>query len=259
MNRPLYNLEIKAFHCSIELLINDVLVFNHFEEKGSIWVDWPVNQFILDKGTQNFEIRILPYSNQKTLSEKVEVEFGVHAIEAITEDERIEVIEKFAIEIPNKSKLPLYIYKGTFLAETSYVLDGWKNSQDLSKEDEKLLFKELIQWNSKLLDIYVTSNLDEYNKVYKDRELEFDKANYIYSQPNSADVFHSKFKDLVAIPDDLYRLKLYAGGKLASIQFKYELPGFTYEPKEKTADSLGISLILYFHRKQNGMYLEIIR
>ena len=44
MTRPLYNLEIKAFHCSIELWLNDVIVFSHFEEKGSVWVDWPVNQ-----------------------------------------------------------------------------------------------------------------------------------------------------------------------------------------------------------------------
>jgi hypothetical protein len=259
MNRPLYNLEIKAFHCSIELWINDILVFNHFEEKGSVWVDWPINQFVLEKGIQNFEIRIIPYKNQNTLSEKVEVEFGVHAIEAITESERIEVIERSAIDIPNKNKLPFYIYKGTFLATTPYVLDGWKNSRDLLEEDEKLLFKELIKWNSKLLDIYTTSNLEEYNKVYKNREIEFDKSNYIYSEPNSQDVFHSKFKDLIAIPDDLYKLKLYANGKIASVILPYELPGFTYNPKTRTKDSLGISLIVYFHRREKGKPLEIIR
>lgn len=259
MNRPLYNLEIKAFHCSIELWVNDILVFNHFEENGSVWVDWPINQFILENGPQDFEIRILPYKNQNALSEKVEVEFGIHAIEAITENDRIEVIEKSSIDIPNKSKLPLFIYKGTFLADIPYVLPGWKNSQDLSEEDEKLLFQELIKWNSKLLNIYTTSNLELYNAVYKNREIEFDKSNYIYSQPNSQDVFHSKFKDLVAIPNDLYKLKLYAKGKLASVKIPYELPGFTYEPKVKNKDSLGISLIVFFHRKKAGEPLEIIR
>ena len=76
IKNPLYNLEIKAFHCSIELWINDIVVFNHYEEKGSIWVDWPINQFILQKGNQNFEVRIIPYKNQTTLSEKVEEEFN---------------------------------------------------------------------------------------------------------------------------------------------------------------------------------------
>ena len=259
IKNPLYNLEIKAFHCSIELWINDILVFNHYEEKGSVWVDWPINQFILQKGNQNFEVRIIPYKNQTTLSEKVEVEFGIHAIEAITESERIEVIERSVINIPNKEKLPLYIHKGTFLATTPYVLEGWKNSQDLSKVDKKLLYQELIKWNSKLLNIYSTSNLEQYNSVYKQRELEFDIANYVLSEPNNMDVFHSKFKDLIALPDDLYKLKLFANGKLASIVLPFELPGFKYEPKKKTKESLGISLIIYFHRKQKGMPLEIIR
>ncbi|WP_310556415.1 hypothetical protein [Flavobacterium sp.] len=69
----------------------------------------------------------------------------------------------------------------------------------------------------------------------------------------------AKFKDLVALPDDLYKLKLYANGKLASIVLPFELPGFKYEPKVKNEKSLGISLIIYFHRKQKGMPLEIIR
>lgn len=259
MTRPLYNLEIKAFHCSVELWLNGVIVFSHFEENGSVWVDWPVNQFILEEGIQNYEVRIIPYKNQVTLSNKVEVEFGIHAIEAITENERIEVIERAVINILNKDKLPLYIHKGSFQATTPYILEGWKTSQDLSKEDEKVLYKELIQWNTKLLNIYTTSNLEEYNKVYKTRELEFDKANYVLSEPNTLDVFHSKFKDLTALSNDLYKLKLFANGKLVSIVLPYELPGFKYIPKVKSEDSLGISLIIFFHRKQKGSPLEIIR
>jgi hypothetical protein len=259
MTRPLYYIEIKAFHCSIELWINDILVFNHFEENGSIWVDWPINQFILEKGIQNFEVKIVPYKNQTTLSDNVEVEFGIHAIEAITEDERIEVIERAVITMPNKNKLPVYIHKGTFLAATPYVLKGWKNSVDLSKEDTVFLLAEILQWNRKLLNIYTTSNLEEHNKVYKDRELEFDTSNYVLSEPNTIDIFHSKFKDLIALPNDLYKLKIYANGKLASIILPNKLPGFSYEPKIKDENGLGISLMIYFHRKEKGMPLEIIR
>ncbi|MFD2908230.1 hypothetical protein ACFSX9_05730 [Flavobacterium ardleyense] len=180
-------------------------------------------------------------------------------MEAITENERIEVIDRATITIPNKDKLPLYIHKGSFQATTPYVLEGWKNSEDLSKQDKKLLYKELMQWNIKLLDIYTTSNLEEYNKVYKTRELEFDKANYVFSEPNTLAIFHSKFKDLTALSNDLYKLKLFANGKLVSIVLPYELPGFKYVPKVKSEDSLGISLIMFFHRKQKGLPLEIIR
>lgn len=259
MTRPLYNLEIKAFHCSVELWLNDIIVFSHFEEKGSIWIDWPVNQYILEKGIQKYEVRIIPYKNQTFLTENVEIEFGIHAIEAITENERLEIVEKKAINIENKSKLPIFILKGSFFAETPYFLEGWKNSVDLSKEDEKLLYIEVIEWNIKLLNIYKTSNLEEYNKIYKIREFEFDKSNYIKSEPNSNDVFHSKFKDLIAIPNDLYKLVYFAKNKLISLQLPYELPGFTYKPKLEHKDSLGISLIIFFHRRQKGLPLEIIR
>ncbi|KIX21647.1 hypothetical protein SY27_08095 [Flavobacterium sp. 316] len=259
MTRPLYNLEIKAFHCSVELWLNDIIVFSHFEEKGSIWVDWPINQYILEKGIQSYEIRIIPYKNQTALTENVEVEFGIHAIEAITENERLEIVEKKAINIENKTKLPIYIHKGAFFAETPYVLEGWKNSVDLSKEVEKNIYKELIEWNLKLLEIYKTSDLVQYNKIYKERESEFDKSNYILSEPNTMDVFHSKFKDLIAVPNDLYKLVFFANSKLVSLQLPYELPGFTYKPKVENKESLGISLIIYFHRKEKGFPLEVIR
>ena len=145
------------------------------------------------------------------------------------------------------------------MVTTPYILEGWKNSQDLSKEDEKLLYKELIQWNTKLLNIFTTSNLEEYNKVYKTRDLEFDKANYVLSEPNTQDVFHSKFKDLIALPNDLYKLVFFANNKIVSFQLPYELPGFTYKPKVENKESLGISLIIFFHRKQKDYPLEVIR
>ncbi|MFD2908231.1 hypothetical protein ACFSX9_05735 [Flavobacterium ardleyense] len=75
MTRPLYNLEIKAFHCSVELWLNDIIIFSHFSENGSVWIDWPINQFILEAGIQHYEVRIIPYKNQSTLSHNVEVEF----------------------------------------------------------------------------------------------------------------------------------------------------------------------------------------
>ncbi|HEX8576628.1 MAG TPA: hypothetical protein VF677_10090 [Flavobacterium sp.] len=43
LEQPFYEIEIKAFNCSIELYVNNILVYNHFEENGSVWIDWPVN------------------------------------------------------------------------------------------------------------------------------------------------------------------------------------------------------------------------
>lgn len=258
MNNPLYKFEIKAFHCLIELYINDIIVFCHYEDNGSVWVDWPINQYILKSGVQNFEIKIIPYKGKDILCEKTQLEIGIHAINN-TEDERVEIIEKNEIKIPNKDKLPMYVYKGIFNVEVPYQNIGWENSLDLTKSDKKSLLYEILEWNNKLLNIYKTSDLTEYNRVYRKREEEFAASYYSSYEENTLDVFHSKFKELTSLPNDLYHLEFYANGKIASVKIPNEMPGFTYIPSIISQDSLGISLILFFHRKEEGKALEIIR
>lgn len=258
MNKPLYEIEVKAFYCTLELWVNDVLVFNHFEENGSIWVDWPVNRYILESGMQNYELRLFPYKNQIALAQNMQAEIGIHAIDAI-DDTRIEVLERAPLEINLEGNIPFYIHKGLFEASVPYNVEGWKNSENISEENKDVLLPELLQWNKKLLEIYTKSNLPAYQEVYKNRESEFDIAHYSSPQDQAAYSFHSKFKDLISIPNDAYKLEFYGGGKLASLKLPFELPGFTYEPEFKEEDDLGISILVLFHRKQKGMPLEIIR
>lgn len=68
--------------------------------------------------------------------------------------------------------------------------------------------------------------------------------------------FHSKFKDLVSLPNDLYKL-VYANGKIVSVKLPNELPGFTYEPKIKDENGLGVSLIMFFHRKKKANHWKL--
>ena len=257
MNRPLCNFEIKAFYCLIELYVNDILVFCHYEENGSVWVDWPINQYILESGIQNFEVRIFPYKEQKLLSEKAYLEIGIHTIDFL-KAERVEIIEKKAIQIPNK--IPFYVHKGFFNVIVPYKNIGWKSSLDLRESDKENLFIEIMEWNSKLLEIYKNSLLTEYNKIFSEREREFSNSYYIEYKESSTEIFHSKFKKLSLLPNDLYKLKFYANGKIVSVKLPNELPGFTYIPEDiNDEDGLGISLILFFHRKSKGMPLTIIR
>lgn len=259
MTNPIYYLEIKAFHCYVELWLNDIIVFAHYEKNGSIWVDWPINQFILESGVQSYEVRLLPYEGESGLSQQAEAEFGVHAIEAVTEDERIEIIEKSSIDIKNRDTLPLFVQKGSFSVTVPYKNDGWKNSISLMDEDKNKLLSEVLAWNQKLLTIYKTSNISEYNKIYYQREAEYAKAYTIPFVQSSQNIFHSKFKDLKSLPDHIYQLGIFGNGKLVSVQLPKELPGFTYQPITVNEESLGVSLLLFFHRKSEGEALEIIR
>lgn len=258
MNKPLYEIEVKAFYCTLELWVNDILIFNHTEENGSIWVDWPVNRYILNSGMQHYELRLFPYKNQLVLAQNVEAEIGIHAIDAI-DDSRVEVLDRTILEINPENNLPFFSHKGLFEAHVPYKMQGWQNSEDLSEEEEENLLSELIQWNSKLLKIYTTSDSTAYANVYKDRESDFDTAHYISTDEQSSYNFHSKFKELLSIPVEAYKLEIYGNGKLASLKLPSELPGFTFQPKKKEEDNMAISLLVLFHRKQKGMPLEIIR
>lgn len=258
MNKPVYQFEIKLFHAYVELYINDLLVFAHYEDNGSIWVDWPINQYILESGIQDFEIRILPYRKNSNLSNNTLLEFGIHTLDESI-NSRKEIIEKSEIEIKDIEKRTFYIYKSTFNAKVSYKNIGWKDSIDLKNEDESNLVKEILGWNNKLLDLYKTSNIGLYNQVYKNRNIEFSNAYYKEYKKGTNDIFHSKFKELEALSEELYEIKFYGNNKLVSVKLPTELPGFTYDPSEKNENSLGISLLTFFHRKKEGEPLEIIR
>ncbi len=258
MNNPIYYFEIKVLYAYVELYINDLLVFAHYEDNGSIWVDWPINQYILKSGNQSFEIRIIPYKNNTNFSDNTLLEFGIHVLDESIND-RKEILEKSEININQKSKTPLFIHKNSFNAEVPYENLGWTNSIDLSKENKDQLLVEILKWNSELLNIYRTSDISLYNKLYKDRDYEFSKAYYKTYQEGTKDIFHSKFKNLDLINNDLYELKFYGNNKLVSVKLPKELPGFTFEPTLKDEDSLGISLLTFFHRKKEGDPLEIIR
>ncbi|MEL1253906.1 hypothetical protein AAEO57_08970 [Flavobacterium sp. DGU38] len=262
IKHPSYIAELVSSRCSIELLINDILSFNNYEN-GTMSVDWPLNLLILEDGIQNFELRILPIKGATSISEKAFAKIKIVVREAI--DEYVpqeEINPEIEINFTDKKNLPLYIHKGQFKSKTPYQFDGWKNSIDLSQENQEKLFEEIIQWNTKLKDIYANFKLEEYLKIFKSKNNEIYKTLYlnhleIEQQNNSA--FHPKFKDLVALPDNLYKLKLYANGKLVSVTLPYKLPGFTYDPKVKDENAMGFSLNVYFHRKEKGSPLEIIR
>lgn len=259
MKQPIYEIELKAIHCNIELWFNGILIYSHYEENGSVWLDWPINHFILSSGIQNFEVRMIPYSNEKNLSNKVQLELGVHYSDKNDDLDKTEVIERKLIEIPSPESLPIYIHKEVFSAQVPYELEGWKNSVDLSEEKKENILNELLNWKTKILSILKESNLKEYNSVFKRRESEFDKANYSPYFENTMDVFHSKFRDLIDTPNDIYELQFYAKNKVVSLKMPKKLPGFTFNPKTETEESLGVSLILFFHRPQKGLPLEIVK
>ena len=261
IKNPYYVAEITSSRCSVELSINGIPNYNHFAEEdimSTAKIDWPINCSISKNGLQHFEVLVLPLKNKITILPKALVRIKIFKTEAIEEYVNQELVSKeIEITFADKKGLPTYIIKNTFPAELPFKIEGWENSVDLSKEDKNELYKEIIVWNEKIAQIYQTSDAAGYKKAFGKRDLEQNRLLYILQNDNPS--FHPKDKDILSLPNILYKLELYANGKLASVRMPYELPGFRYDPKIQDENAMGFSLNIYFHRKQKGMPLEIIR
>ncbi|WP_281309509.1 hypothetical protein [Flavobacterium flavigenum] len=261
IKNPYYIAEITSSRCSVELSVNGVPAYNHFEEANTAstaTIEWPINPFIIENGLQHFEIKVMPLKNSTLILEKAFIKIKIFKSEAILEYVPQELVSKeIEITFLDKKKLPIYIMKDVFEAELPFNFSAWKNSVDLSKEDSDELYKEIIKCNEEIATIYQTSNQENYKKKFKIRDSELNKSLYLPSSDEPP--FLPQDKYILPLPNNLYKLELYANGKLASVRMLYELPGFRYDPKIKNEEAIGFSLNVYFHRKERGLPLEIIR
>jgi hypothetical protein len=201
----------------------------------------------------------MPLKNSTTILPKAFVRIKIYKAEAIEEYIPQELVSKeIELTFTDKKSLPFYVIKDVFQAELPFNFTGWKNSIDLSEENENELYQEIIKWNEEIANIYQTSNQEKYYNAFKSRDIELKKSLYLPQNKNYS--FHPQDKYILALPNKLYKLELYADGKLASVRMPYELPGFRYDPKEKKdEEAMGFSLNIYFHRREKGLPLEIIR
>lgn len=261
IKNPYYIAEITSSRCSVEFLLNGIPNYNHFEEENTAstaTIEWPINPFIIDNGLQHFGIKILPLKNSVSILPKAYVRVKIYKAEAIEEYVPQELVsEEIEVTFTDKKNLPFYIIKDVFQAELPFNFTGWENSVDLSKENQDELYQEIIKWNEEIAGIYQTSNQEKYQKAFKSRDLELNKS--LYLPQNKSFSFHPEDKNIIALPNKLYKLELCANGKLASVRMLYELPGFRYDPKIKDENAMGFSLNVYFHRREKGLPLEIIR
>jgi len=261
IQNPYYIAEITSSRCSVEFLLNGIPNYNHFEEENTAstaTIEWPINPFIIENGLQHFEIKVMPLKNSSSILPKAFVRVKIYKTEAIQEYIPHELVsEEIEVTFTDKKNLPFYIIKDIFQAELPFNFTGWKNSVDLSKENKDELYQEIIKWNEEIASIYQTSNQEKYYTAFKSRDMELNKSLYLPQSKSFS--FHPQDKYILPLPNKLYKLELYADGKLASVRIPYELPGFRYDPKVKNEDSMGFSLNVYFHRREIGLPLEIIR
>jgi hypothetical protein len=131
MNKPYYVIDFRAVSCSIDVMVNDVSVFS-MDIKGHISMKIPVNKAILESGEQQVSYHILPLPGNTALSDEASFSASVWLYEDWNEPK--EEIHTFTMpENKTGTPLPMYVGENSFIADMPYSLNGWQNSQDLTK------------------------------------------------------------------------------------------------------------------------------
>ncbi|WP_237274713.1 hypothetical protein, partial [Tenacibaculum ovolyticum] len=169
-------------------------------------------------------------------------------------------------KFPDAGK-PYVEYRGKFYAEVPYELEGWSNSQDLSKEDKDELFEELLKEYNTYRDIITNKELPEIarniHRMKKERAIAKSNSNEEV-QEIIADFIELWGQDMTMYPIEKVALKRYGNGKVVALE-RTDIMGHTpligwyNEEVDGNQKRMSNSFRLYFHRPKGSSKLEVIR
>lgn len=259
LESPFYEAEIKTSGCAFELLVNDVPCFINYEE-GGMAVDWPVNEQILSSGRQQLTLKIYPYREEQLINPRARVEFRLYVRDAFNGIARQLVKALPEIRFDRGEQLLEYSQEDFFEAKVPYVLEGWKNSVYLLREDENILLNAAAHVYDELYTIFKSKNINAYGRLNEDRHKEIATAFYIDSiqMKERLPAMIPKFRgDFIQIPFNQYKIRFFGHGKLVGIHLPYEPCGFMFE--STSGDGKVVTELALFHRKGKGEPLSLIR
>lgn len=148
-----------------------------------------------------------------------------------------------------------------FESSVPYKLNGWSNSTDLTKLNEKDLEKEVVSFYNEIISDYNNKKIESIEKKYYNRQLENAQSLYSFKREDSEKLVSEINKDVNKNQDlklENYKLVFYGNGKVVGLvrtdgEFfgKSAFLGLTDE------DFYIYSLLL--HRPKAGTPLEVIR
>lgn len=265
--KPSVILGFSAYHCTYQILINDIPALTNTEEgdiNGSVF---PVSDLILKSGPQSITIRLYPamkgdYQSEPYLTAKsgmnVKVKIGDYSKQ---DPDAFKTL--YTLQTPDikQANLPYAEYKGTFQAEVPYTLKGWTDGILLEKEDQQKLLKETLavfeQYRkaNETHDVYAKADM-----LYK-RQVENSQA-FFSGTKEKNDTFWPKLEETNEItnmyPIEKYKMAFFGDGRIvALVRTDNEFRGKSVIIGE-TKDLVQV-LPIYLYRPAAGAPLEIIR
>ena len=223
-----------------ELYINDILAVSRSRGSNAA-ID--INPYVLKNGKYKIKLRLLPYwhLNETTVSksdiENARLFFGSY----IRNKETDKILNyKADVALPivaPKEDVPYFEQEWDVeLTELPYELEGWSKGQDLRKWDKKELEKKVVAFHQKIRKILNDGNSEEWMKLIQKRFDEVCIFDYLSEKRIEKDLEEIKedveeYSKGTMIPLEDYELKLYAEGKLVTLERKTHTKEFNnYSP-----------------------------
>ena len=222
-----------------ELYINDIKADFHYVG-ANIGVD--MNPYILKNGKYKVKLRIFPaFKAGKKLIEFDDIEKSKISFDSyIRNKETDEILNYNSIPLPivaPKEDVPYFEQEWDVeLTELPYELEGWSKGQDLRKWDKKELEKKVVAFHQKIRKILNDGNSEEWMKLIQKRFDEVCIFDYLSEKRIEKDLEEIKedveeYSKGTMIPLEDYELKLYAEGKLVTLERKTHTKEFNnYSP-----------------------------
>ena len=222
-----------------ELYINDIKADCDYVGANS-GVD--MNPYILKNGKYKVKLRIFPaFKAGKKLIEFDDIEKSNISFDSyIRNKETNEILNYNNIPLPivaPKEDVPYFEQEWDVeLTELPYELEGWSKGQDLRKWDKKELEKKVVAFHQKIRKILNDGNSEEWMKLIQKRFDEVCIFDYLSEKRIEKDLEEIKedveeYSKGTMIPLEDYELKLYAEGKLVTLERKTHTKEFNnYSP-----------------------------
>lgn len=233
---PLYYIYVNHDQCFFQILINDIPIFNYFED-GQIMSPINLNDYIRHSGKQTITYKLYPqtkrsdgYSFDKLTSYtkmKIEVYERNNADTSNNfENQKLILTHHTATKPDGKTFLAeekdYYEYTFDFEAKVPFDIKSWEEGKDLSKMDQEQLLKQTeaaYQYYSKIVsdkkqDDYFRLNYGA--NVSQIKSGYFDKAFITEAFEDDMALFTNPSFKLEPLTG--YRLALYGNGRIASLE-----------------------------------------
>ncbi len=171
--KPWYELYTNV-GCSGIIYVNDIYVNKYFGKKtkdGFLGGQVPINQVLLQSGKYKVRGVMFPRYGENTLKgSKMAIDFDLSDVDFETygrgrwketnHEFRTSIESPDGEYVPNPDpnaeygnmyvspldKLTTYVLEAEIEVELPFVIDGWQNSVDLSKQDKNILFKDVLAY-----------------------------------------------------------------------------------------------------------------